>query len=242
MRSHASPRPYVVRRLNPVTVLSLLALPVFVAFEAFSELPAPTWFAVPKSASCSYGTSGRAPNACASTPSACASTEPAAARTAVAASRARQSPGPRSVPSWSFSPTLRAPVDVGETVLGVRLEPGAPLPAGVPAVVYDPRRPGEVPEALRLPVRGWRLDHRQLAGAVSAYGGGVPLVESRGGSERRLTHPEGGVGDSSHNETARHRAEECPHEALPGSRYSENGSRTRRATRSSRQPARSTHA
>lgn len=55
--------------------------------------------------------------------------------------------------------------------IGIRLHPGAPLPAGVQGMIYDPERPDRVPPALVRQVPG--LDRRALTAAVETYGARV---------------------------------------------------------------------
>jgi hypothetical protein len=58
------------------------------------------------------------------------------------------------------------------TEVGVRLQPGAPLPAGARAIVSDPRNPDAVQPDMRTRVTD-RFDRGRLEAAVAAHGGRV---------------------------------------------------------------------
>ncbi len=64
----------------------------------------------------------------------------------------------------------------GPTEVGVRLNPGAPLPRGARAIVSDPRDPDAVQPDLRMEVPG-RFDRGALDAAVSAHGGRVAEIK-----------------------------------------------------------------
>lgn len=183
MGSDAATRRYVVRRLHPTALLPLLALPAFVAFFGLSF---PIWVLAVFGLLILWQVwSG--------------SERLRVDADGVRLNRTGRSVGagrsaPRTFVPWTsiralivFVPGVSDPAGRGLTELGVRLEPGAPLPSGVQAIVHDPRRPDEVPDALRLPLRSRSLDHNRLADAVRAHGDGVPLLEARDGSERQLT-------------------------------------------------------
>ncbi|MGI8699504.1 MAG: hypothetical protein ACR2J0_10240 [Mycobacteriales bacterium] len=75
-----------------------------------------------------------------------------------------------------LAPRMSAPEDLATNVgeVGVRLRPGAPLPAGVRGIV---REPGGTGPLVTRPLRGSTLDQTRLAGAVSAYAPGLRVVE-----------------------------------------------------------------
>jgi hypothetical protein len=71
--------------------------------------------------------------------------------------------------------------------VGLRLRPGAPLPAGMSALITDPRDPLAIPEQLRSPESGPAIDPRAVCEAVRRWApADVVLVERVGGQEHPL--------------------------------------------------------
>jgi hypothetical protein len=75
--------------------------------------------------------------------------------------------GPAAVPWTSVRHIVVAPITgTNKIEIGLRLWPGAPLPQGVPAVLFDPARPQATQVRHRLPAR--RVDARRLLATARA--------------------------------------------------------------------------
>lgn len=69
--------------------------------------------------------------------------------------------------------------------VGVRLNPGAPLPAGITSLGALPADRSELPEPLRTHITGARIDMDAALDAVHRFApSGIALVEQAGGEER----------------------------------------------------------
>jgi hypothetical protein len=79
------------------------------------------------------------------------------------------------VPWASIRQVVLAPAGPDAVEVGIRLWPAAPLPDGVPAVVFDPRQPRAV--QIRRRFRAGRLDPQRFLGRVRAFAG--PAVVAR---------------------------------------------------------------
>jgi hypothetical protein len=71
-------------------------------------------------------------------------------------------------------PSIRQVVLFADQEVGLRLRQGAPMPAGVRAMISDPGHPDDVPPSLRTAVPN--LDRGRLEEAVRAFGGGATLT------------------------------------------------------------------